>query len=990
MKRTFRTNLCCLFMAVVLLASIRVDAAAPPKTEGPRALAIEMGTPFHDNAILQRGMKVPVWGWSKPGATVTVTFAGQKKTAKVATNGKWMLELDSLKASFEPAEMVISGGGKTETLTNILVGEVWMASGQSNMQWIAGKCDVGRYLISEMKARVEAGEEKLAVIREAKVTDVYAVLQPIQRAKGQWNLDEANFSAISYAFAHTLFQELQVPIGILNCSFSQTAIQAWVPKEGFASGEDEYTKAIYQRVLKADPTTPEHKKAWAGYYAAVEKLMKENEVRLKNGQLPLAATSLDVPGVFKGNRDATWLFNARTSPMIPYAIRGAIWNQGYANSGEGLVYYNNLHSMIRGWRTVWDRPDLPVYFHQFYSNYMKKDVVNTPSVSTTSEMRLGTTMARDIPNAGMASQIDITGAIHYQSKTVPGQRLALHALKNQYGKKIVADGPIFKSYKAQGNKLIVNFDHAEGGLVVAEPRNDTGKEENGKAVLTYYAPRVMENADDKVSLFYLVGKDRVWHPASVTIKGETVELTSSAVKKPLGVSYATAGVGFQPNLYNNALLPMSPFIYFDHKMVTKAEWPDDPMKIVGVELDASAGGLMYDYRKMPILGPQFRDNAVLQAGVPITIWGSAVHDHGTDADGKGVIHFSFNGIEKTIPVADDNPDVVQLAPGETRSSGWKEWRVTVPAMAASAEPKTLKVSFTVDGQLAHERIATNIVVGDVWYVAASSMKVSAPQVKSSGKIVRVMTRKAKGSVSASPRRYSVCVSRTPLNRFASFWADSSGDKASGLAAILGHRIAAKTGNPVGIIYMQGGALPLRSWMDHRSLAKAPSLAGPYASITARFPGSESYNSNIKRYVEAWETYWSDYIPTMMAEKRVPDARAWGTYPTTASDDTKTDASQTYNVLMHSFTPAALKGVIFLTTPESFADNEGKLFDEQMTALANGWKTRFGGDPNFMYTVPSKALAPKITNPSKIRGKSTAIEVSSWTEGHKVVEAAVGK
>ena len=138
--------------------------------------------------------------------------------------------------------------------------------------------------------------------------------------------------------------------------------------------------------------------------------------------------------------------------------------------GEGLPYYNNLHSLVRGWRIVWDKPELPVYFHQFYSAAMKSpgNEVNRPSIEPSAEMRLGTWLARDIPNTGMASQIDISGAIHYQCKAVPGQRLALHALKNQYGKKdLVTDGPMFKSYKAEGDKVIVEFDHAAGGLVVA-------------------------------------------------------------------------------------------------------------------------------------------------------------------------------------------------------------------------------------------------------------------------------------------------------------------------------------------------------------------------------------------------------------------------------------------------------------------------------------------------------------------------------------------
>ena len=245
--------------------------------------------------------------------------------------------------------------------------------------------------------------------------------------------------------------------------------------------------------------------------------------------------------------------------MIPYAIRGCIWNQGYANMNEGLVYYNNLHSMIRGWRELWGRPELPVYFHQFYCPGQKGGWDNSPSVDGTAEMRLGTWLARDIPHTGMASQIDIEGAIHYGNKTLPGQRLALHALKNQYGKDVAADGPMFKSYEVKGNELTVTLDHADGGLVVAE----TGT--NSKSGLAI--PSLIPNGADQVKLFYLAGGDRVWHPARIVkIDGDKVTVSSPAVEEPRGVSYATGGVGNQPNLYNKSLLPATPFIQYDNDL----------------------------------------------------------------------------------------------------------------------------------------------------------------------------------------------------------------------------------------------------------------------------------------------------------------------------------------------------------------------------------------------------------------------------------------
>ena len=949
---------------------------APCMAGETSAAAIEMGAPFADHAILQRQMPVPVWGWSEPGARVTVEFAGQKKTATAGKDGKWMLKLDEMEASFEPREMAVADNqGKQVVIKNILVGEVWLASGQSNMQWQVQKSSCSRL-------RVEA-KGNVAPIREFEVTSVYAQLHPIERADGAWkNGDYGSYSAIAFAFAHRLYGELNLPIGILNCSFSQTAIQAWVPRVGFRDGKDEYTKAIYKKILQTDPTTPEHKAAWNTFYQNIEDTLKENAQRVSNGEAP-QEISTKIPGNMSGNRDASWLFNGRLNPVVPYAIRGAIWNQGYANMGEGLPYYHNLHSLIRGWRLRWDRPELPVYFHQFYSAGQKGEN-NNPSIGSTAEMRLGTWLARDIPHAGMASQIDITGAIHYWNKAVPGQRLALHALKNQYGRKVVADGPMFKSYKVQGGKLIVEFDHAEGGLVVAETGSNADR--SNQDGTGFADPKIVENGDDQVKLFYLADENRIWYPADMSIDGDKVVLTSPKVKQPRGVSYATGGVGFQPNLYNRALLPMTPFIYYDNQLVTSGTWPDEGLKINGVVPDPNSVGKMYEWRKMPLLSTQFRDNAVLQAGVPITIWGSAVHDYGHEAEGEAVIKFSFAGIEKTIPVKSD-PAIVDLGPGQSRFASGKEWRVTVPAMAASAEPKTLKVTFTIDGEVAHERVCTNIVVGDVWYVAAPQIKLELPAVKPSGGVVRVMTRKAKRSSNPKPSRYSVCVSRTPKNRFACTWDDAGSD----LAGILGHRIAAKTGKPVGIIFMQNvvpkdGTNPeLKSWIAADYLKQAPSLMEDYKDLAAVLPGNPYYDANVHRYVAAWKQYWSEYIPRMTATRAVPDGAAWGSYPTLASSVTS-EAAQTYNVLVHSFTPGSFKGIIFLASPEMFTRDQGANYAEQLSALANCWKDRFGGqDPNFIYTIPNKALAPKITTPEKIKGKSTAVEITEWSEITQVIE-----
>lgn len=980
-------------MVTVCFVAMPIEAAAADKAadKAASALPIQLGAPFRDGAVLQRGMEVPVWGWGKPGTSVTVAFAGQSNLAVAGEDGKWVARLDAMKASFDPREMVISEqGGKRVTLTNILVGEVWLASGQSNMRWTVNE----KHGTSCMQLKTEP-RNGVAPIREFTVSNCYAQLHPIERTEGAWKTGNyEDYSAIAYAFAHKLLGELDVPIGILNCTKGETTIQAWVPREGWATANDAHSKAIHQQCLKTDPTTPEHKIAWDAYYKEVETAVKAGKP-LPHG----------VPGNLRSNRDASWLYNGRLSPVVPYAIRGAIWNQGYANTSEGISYYNNLHSLIRGWRTVWNRPDpskgsgepLPVYFHQFYS----PGSGDAPSIDSWSEMRLGTWLARDIPNAGMASQIDIGGSVHYKNKAVPGIRLALHALKNQYpstvlraggkAKDIVAEGPMYKDYTVDGDKVIVEFTDAEGGLIVADTAFNRSSADGATGMAD---PIEIPNGEDKVRLFWLAGEDRVWHPATFKIDGDKVVVSSPAVKNPRGISYGSGGIGFQPCLYNKALLPMTPFIHYDHQLVTSKAWPevasmvwpDGKLKLVGESIDPGSVGILDEWRKMPLLPPQFRENGVLQAGVPITFWGSTrkYGEQGGRATGKAEVHFEFGDIKKILPV---NPDV-------------DGWNLTIDPLEATSKPRTLTVRFMVDGELYHERIVPGIVVGDVWYVAGSD-EVAPEKSNNSRKdgevtskanaddpIIRMITNESKRYAKNTPSRYSVAVSRTPKTRFASYW-----KPATGFAAALGEAIHAKTGHPVGIILMpakpwKGRSNPsLKAWIHYSYLNQAPSLMDDYKVLAAKYPGTEYYQENVMKYLSAWKDYWDAFIPEMMATKAVPDGEPWGWYPTFRADgDSK--AAQVFNVSTEPFTPAGLKGAIFLTCPKAVAEAEGAVFGEQMSALANCWIGRFGGAPLVVYAQPSQMLVPRISKPESIKGQSLAVEIDEWADRETAIIKAI--
>ncbi len=980
-----------LTLTATLLSTFIFSVAGVSAAPGATQTTMELGAPFTDNAVLQRDMSDPVWGWTRPGATVTVKFAGQTYSAVANQQGKWTVKLHALKASFKPRSMTIqSSTGEQQTIKDILVGEVWLASGQSNMELPVNKTSANLLVLKPVNGTLP--------IREFTVTGCYAQLQPIEKTTGKWVSDDYRHdSAIAFTFADMLYQELHVPIGILNCSFSTTQIQAWTPRIGFEKAKDAYSLAFYKEILETDPRTPQHKAAWDRFYKRIAETLKANPARIKAGKPALAIPS-HLPGNINSNRDATWLFNARLNPVVPYAIRGAIWNQGYANIGEGLVYYNNLHSLIRGWRAIWGRPNLPVYFHQFYTPGKGSSL---PSIDEASEMRLGTWLARDIPHADMASQIDIGGGVHYFNKAVPGMRLALLALKYQYpgiklkpttnfpawqmpasgqAADIVAHGPMFKSYTVEGNRLIVTFNHTDGGLVVAQ----TSSGIPGRAWNNFANPQVIVNGDDQMKLFYLADAQRVWHQARMTIAGDKVVLTAPGVSAPMGVSYATSGVASLPDLYNKALLPTTPFIYYDHKLVTSTTWPAPSLKVAGLVLPPTAVGIEHVWSKMPILSTQFRDNAVLQAGQPITIWGSAASDNGHLAKGDAVIKFSFDGIKKTIHVNQPGPNIINLGTYSRRRGVGREWFVTVPAMKASDQPKTLKVSFFINGKLAHQQIVHDIVIGDVWYVAAPVMNLNVPSFSNPDGMVRVMKRRAESSMCPRPALFSVAISHEPGSRFACKWVSAR----QGFAGWLGTQIHAKTGEPVGIIFMQNTILKptlnpsLSSWIPALCLKNAPSLAADYASVAGVIPGTRYYNANVHRYVAAWKQYWHSYIPQLIATKAVPPNSPWGTvwgHRPHLSAMVTTKASQTWNMLVNSFTPMAVKGIIFLTSPAMFRGNQGSHFAQQMSVLANGWKHRFdvGHDMWFFYTMPSRKLAAKITAPTGIQGRSEGLTITRW-------------
>ncbi|NQT89603.1 hypothetical protein HQ560_22730, partial [bacterium] len=477
-------------IALALLATLlthcsAAEAAGAAKGAEAKTQTLELASPFLDHAVLQREMAVPVWGWAMRGSTVTVTFAGQKKTAKADARSKWKLELAPLKASSEGRELSVrASDGEGLTLKDVLVGEVWFASGQSNMEWVAGKSMCG-----QLAGTIARSKEEIP-IREYQV-DTGSALFPQSRttAKDGWKSSKlaGGFSALSLAFAWGLYEELKVPIGILRSSHGATPIETWTAYEGFASHPE--LQGIAAKIRQSDPSTPDGQKAFAQLYGDLKEWQVEGEKRigrmraigamdcsltwLRQGGLYIQRTGTvlsrpSLPGIAAEWKGASRMYNMKIAPLIPYAIRGAIWCQGTSNGGDGRIYAAKLEALVNGWRENWGRPDLPFYFTQ-QQHYGEP---NPDHVGFADLREAQTLFFRNAKNVGMVPQHDLNSArptgIHYYNKLDPGKRLARWALAHQYGRKIAYTGPLYKSHSIKGATVRVQFEQRGpgGGLMV--------------------------------------------------------------------------------------------------------------------------------------------------------------------------------------------------------------------------------------------------------------------------------------------------------------------------------------------------------------------------------------------------------------------------------------------------------------------------------------------------------------------------------------------
>ncbi|HUT31892.1 MAG TPA: sialate O-acetylesterase [Planctomycetota bacterium] len=428
---------------VVLAVALAVSAVAD----------VKLPAVVSSNMVVQRGVKARIWGTADAGEQVTVTLGTQKQTAKADDKGDWAVVLEPMKEG-GPLEMTVAGKN-TIKLENVLVGDVWVCSGQSNMEFSEGGCN---------NAKDEAAAANFPNIRHFGLQKAVSAT-PLKEAKGAWAVCSpgtvSRFTAVGYFFGRHLHKELNVPIGLLHTSWGGTPAQAWTSRAALEAVPEmqHYVKALD---AVANPSDEAKKKFEEALKKWEDNAAKAKEAKKQPPRKPA------MPGV--GAHTPSALYNAMIAPVTPYTIRGAIWYQGESNAGNAKDYRILFPTMIKNWRKDWGQGDFPFLFVQL-ANFMGVD--KTPADHGWADLREAQDMTLALPKAGQACIIDIGEArdIHPKNKQDVGKRLALAALAIEYGKDIVYSGPRFDKMTVEGNKARIAFKHVGGGLV-AKPLAD--------------------------------------------------------------------------------------------------------------------------------------------------------------------------------------------------------------------------------------------------------------------------------------------------------------------------------------------------------------------------------------------------------------------------------------------------------------------------------------------------------------------------------------
>jgi sialate O-acetylesterase len=501
----------------------------------PLSAAVKPHELFTDHMVLQAGREIPVWGTASVGEQVTVELTIGKDTIKVGpveagNDGKWMVKLPAQVATAEsaPSATLVIKGNNEVILEDVLIGEVWICSGQSNMEWSV------KASYNSEKTIEAADDQRLRLYTVPKTASAKPLAAVAKSPKWRECSSETvpSFSAVAYFFGKNLRETRKVPVGLIHTSWGGTPAQAWTSQEALDAEPSlkYYHERLAQAVKGYDP-----KKADDQYKTAMDKWKTDAEKAKAEGKTPPRQPVKQQPPALS-QYSASTLYNGMIAPLLPFAIRGAIWYQGESNAGQAYEYRTLFPAMIKDWRTRWNQGDFPFLFVQL------APFGTTAPWPELREAQLLTT--KTVPNAAMAVITDVGDEkdIHPKKKQPVGERLAIAARALAYDEKIEFSGPVFESMKVEGNKVILTFAHVGDGL---------------------------KAEGELLKGFVVCGEDKKFVPAKATITGQsTIEVTCNAVEKPIAVRYGWENFPIV-NLWNKAGLPATPFRTDDFPSVTQ-------------------------------------------------------------------------------------------------------------------------------------------------------------------------------------------------------------------------------------------------------------------------------------------------------------------------------------------------------------------------------------------------------------------------------------
>jgi sialate O-acetylesterase len=485
---------------------------------------VVLASPFTSHMVLQRDRAVPVWGTAAPLEKVTIAFAGQEPSAVAGADGKWRVDLAPLTASAE-SRLLVARGSKSPApleLSDVLVGEVWLGSGQSNMDFTLSK--KVKYFAGVTQEAAEIAAANYPLIRMFTGAAAKS-LAPQERVAGEWRVCTPEtapaFSAVGYFFARDLTREIHVPIGIVTLAFGASTAEAWIRRE--ALRDDAKLKPLLDHFDAAVAAFRAHPPAAAGAARS------EDVSALPNKERRARKTGTRDP--VQDQHNATVLFNGMIQPVIPYAIRGVIWYQGESIVGgeAGVALYPQVQeTLVKDWRKLWGEGDFPFYIVQLAG---QEAASNRPEVREAQA-----TLLALVPNTGMAVTTDIGEAknVHPHNKQDVGDRLARIALAQVYNRPIEYSGPAYANMTVEeGRRIRISFTHVGGGLAV-----------KGAGPLKY---------------FEVAGADGKYAPADASLEGDTVVVSSPRVPAPTAVRYCWVNFPSGCNFFNAAGLPAAQF-----------------------------------------------------------------------------------------------------------------------------------------------------------------------------------------------------------------------------------------------------------------------------------------------------------------------------------------------------------------------------------------------------------------------------------------------